>query len=550
MKGLVNMKISLINPQTEVNGMRELYGYHENLGIALIAAYLRANGHETSIYDLRVDKLNEKELVDILINNNTDLIGLSINYATFPSALKIAQILKFQSKHCTVVLGGEHATYLDKEILEQYSIIDCIIRGEGEDTFLKLVNTIENNEDIRKVKNISFIDKNGKKFTRTNDESSITILDTIAFAARDVAISAIKKNIPIEIGILAERGCPFSCSFCNGDRFFSNGKVGLIRRRSPLNVVNEMMSLTPLFKNKELILHFYDATFITRSADSRAWIDEFCSLLEERNLKIPFDAFIRSDSFDFDRDEELINRLVNNGLIGTYVGLEAGDDDTLQLYNKGIKSNQSLYTIDKLKKFKIEGYTNGVICFHQDVTLKEVMHTTTFLYKIGLCSFWNIVSRAETLPGIPLEKQMSVLPRKNIWDVENYYFKDERVTLLYNILVKIKSSYFIAQYEDYLSRKLRYSLKLKEFYLTDKLINSLSKVVEKDILEMQKSTYGFIVTTINGIENHTIVNCEQYTKEIIIYVSQITSKLHNIYIKYSHLLHSKRYVSSEVQGVI
>ncbi|APM39097.1 B12-binding domain-containing radical SAM protein [Clostridium kluyveri] len=135
------MKISLINPQTEVNGMRELYGYHENLGIALIAAYLRANGHETSIYDLRVDKLNEKELVDILINNNTDLIGLSINYATFPSALKIAQILKFQSKHCTVVLGGEHSTYLDKEILEQYSIIDCIIRGEGEDTFLKLVNT-------------------------------------------------------------------------------------------------------------------------------------------------------------------------------------------------------------------------------------------------------------------------------------------------------------------------------------------------------------------------------------------------------------------------
>ncbi|APM39098.1 B12-binding domain-containing radical SAM protein [Clostridium kluyveri] len=204
--------------------------------------------------------------------------------------------------------------------------------------FRTQVNTIENNEDIRKVKNISFIDKNGKKFTRTNDESSITILDTIAFAARDVAISAIKKNIPIEIGILAERGCPFSCSFCNGDRFFSNGKVGLIRRRSPLNVVNEMMSLTPLFKNKELILHFYDATFITRSADSRAWIDEFCSLLEERNLKIPFDAFIRSDSFDFDRDEELINRLVNNGLIGTYVGLEAGDDDTLQLYNKGIKS--------------------------------------------------------------------------------------------------------------------------------------------------------------------------------------------------------------------
>ena len=511
------MKIALVNAQTINNKMREMYGYHENLGLGLIHACLEKENYNVVSYDLRIQRLNEYEMADIIIKEKFSVVAFSVNYATMESAVLIAQLIKFCDTDVYVVFGGEHATYLDVDILERYSFVDAVVRGEGEKTFIELIKCLKKDQNFKTVEGITF-SKHGK-IIRNENRKPISDLDTIPFASKQLVEMAIKNNMPIEIGILAQRGCPFTCSFCNAYKFFSNEfGIGQTRTRSPENVVLEMQQLYPYFQNNhKMILHFYDATFVTKSKKSREWIEKFIDLLEKSEIRIPFDAFIRADSFDFNNQEDinLIERMKGVGFIGTYLGLEAGDDEVLELYNKKVHTNDSHYTIEKLYNMGIEGSTNGVICFHQAVSLKEVKNTVSFLKNIGFCSLWNVSSRAETLPGINLSKDMQLKERCNLWDVQNYSFHNKEVEEIYDIIMFIKENYFVAQYEDYLIRRLREQVKLEIFYKNTQRSHEIREELEKHIHDLQNLTYCFMIDLIEKLESGEEINRSIYKNEIV-----------------------------------
>ena len=300
-----------------------------------------------------------------------------------------------------------------------------------------------------------------------------------------------------------------------------------------------MQQLYPYFQNNhKMILHFYDATFVTKSKKSREWIEKFIDLLEKSEIRIPFDAFIRADSFDFNNQEDinLIERMKGVGFIGTYLGLEAGDDEVLELYNKKVHTNDSHYTIEKLYNMGIEGSTNGVICFHQAVSLKEVKNTVSFLKNIGFCSLWNVSSRAETLPGINLSKDMQLKERCNLWDVQNYSFHNKEVEEIYDIIMFIKENYFVAQYEDYLIRRLREQVKLEIFYKNTQRSHEIREELEKHIHDLQNLTYCFMIDLIEKLESGEEINRSIYKNEIVNYVNDLCMELSIITNQFSQLL--------------
>ncbi len=151
------MNIALINPKTDVEQMRILYDRHENLALGLLSAYLKEKTNfKIFIYDLRVDSLNIEELIETLKNNNINIVTISVNYVTLPQSIEIAQELKINIENIKVIFGGEHVTYLDKKILEQYGkYIDFIVRGEAEITTLELLNNISN-KSYHHIKSISY----------------------------------------------------------------------------------------------------------------------------------------------------------------------------------------------------------------------------------------------------------------------------------------------------------------------------------------------------------------------------------------------------------
>ena len=143
------MKIALVNAQTINNKMREMYGYHENLGLGLIHACIeKEEGCNVVSYDLRIQRLNEYEMAEIILEEKFNVVAFSVNYATMESAVLIAQLVKLHYSDVYIVFGGEHATYLDVEILERYSFVNAVVRGEGEQTFIELIKYLENGKNL------------------------------------------------------------------------------------------------------------------------------------------------------------------------------------------------------------------------------------------------------------------------------------------------------------------------------------------------------------------------------------------------------------------
>ncbi|WP_026958897.1 B12-binding domain-containing radical SAM protein [Aliagarivorans taiwanensis] len=502
------MKVALVNPQTETRSMRELYDHHENHALALLHAQLEQHLHQCETIDLRVDSLSERDAAQQIMAGHFDLVVFSVNYATMSSALLISGIICLEAAHKPVIaLGGEHASYQNIEIMETYPHIDVICHGEGEATLLQLANALEEEIPLESVLGITY--RRADKVVEAEPQPPISELDILPFADHHVAQRAISKGKCVEIGIMTKRGCPYPCSFCNAQRFLGNGNTG-VRDRSPESVVEEIEQLAPLVKQTGQFLRIYDATLVTPSNTDRKWFNQFCDLMEAKQLRVPMDAFIRTDSFNLskEKDRAFLERLRGVGLISTYLGLEAGDDQQLELYNKKTNAETSEGKYHYLRSLGMSGSSNGIINFFQGSTIDQLKTNAAFLSRVGMATFWNFLSRAETLPGIEMNKSTKQQPRKNLWDVSNYQFEDRRVHHLYEALYSIGNQHYFVRYEDRIARRIRDNIRIKNFYQGYLGYSEQEQAFDDHIQTLQSFTVEFVLAQIENVslENAFVPN--------------------------------------------
>lgn len=497
----MDFNIALINPETVSTEMREMYDQHENNALGLIAARLRRLEYQVDLYDLRIDGLTECETAKLLCTRNYRIIGFSVNYATLRSALRISERLQvFHPDNPVIVLGGEHVSYEDMSVLSAFPSADIICRGEAEITFCDVVDAIRMSRRLDDVKGITFRRPGTSQISRNPDREPNPSLDDLPYADHDIAVRAIEYQKPVRVGVLFTRGCPYPCVFCNAQRFLGN-ETSTVRRRSPENAVDEIESLLPLALKTRSYIHIYDATFVTPSRESRIWIRKFVSEMERRRLTVPMDAFIRADSFNIDKekDVELLDRLRHVGLISTYLGLEAGDDVQLSHYNKKIVKSGSARMYDFLKMRGMAGSTNGCITFFQTATLPQIMNTMEFLLSLGLHSIWNVLSRAETLPGICLNQQTKMDERYLPWHVTNYSLEHPDAREFYDYLHYLNAKYEVIRLEDRLLRELRDGIKLTLFNQGIYGYSDQEKNFDAMVRDMHRENYRFLNEKIDEI---------------------------------------------------
>ena len=100
-----------------------------------------------------------------------------------PGRIEAVDIAKKNKKilpHCRIVLGGIHPTIMWQQMMQHYSIIDYIIKGEGEITLSELVQ----NSSLPQIKGLVW----RKSFQIINNPSQLLIqhLDQIPFPAWDL----------------------------------------------------------------------------------------------------------------------------------------------------------------------------------------------------------------------------------------------------------------------------------------------------------------------------------------------------------------------------
>ncbi len=319
------MKVILINPSQQ-----HIYGklkppVQMHMGLAYIAAVLQNNGYDASIIDVDAEDLLKNTLYDRLKYENPDVVGITVTVPTLSSSLEAANTAKRSAPNVQVIFGGMYPSVMPKTSLKHRDV-DFVIKGEGEKTFIELLNAISGNKSLEHVDGILF--KRGDEIITNPDRELIKDLDALPLPARKLfknrsytyPDSLYAKTAPI----ITSRGCPGRCTYCNAQSIF--GKA--FRARSAENVVDEIEYLQKEFGIKEI--HIWDDNFVTKKERVFSIRDE----IRKRGVKVKF-AFPNGLRADF-LNKEILKSLKDMGTYSIAIGVESGSQKVLDMARKGI----------------------------------------------------------------------------------------------------------------------------------------------------------------------------------------------------------------------
>jgi Fe-S oxidoreductase len=123
---------------------------------------------------------------------------------------------------------------------------DYVVRGEGEETVVELLEALSDGGKPYGVKGVSFWD--GDQIVHNPPRPLVQDLDSLPFPDLDLIVG--KENMSVT-PILTSRGCPYNCTFCSVTEMFGHK----FRRRSVENVMEELRLLKPRS------VFFYDDIF-------------------------------------------------------------------------------------------------------------------------------------------------------------------------------------------------------------------------------------------------------------------------------------------------
>ncbi|MFH1202730.1 MAG: radical SAM protein [Candidatus Omnitrophota bacterium] len=335
----MSLKICLIDPPVSTGclvgntrSMKSVVNVIPALGLAYLGAVLKKQGYEVRIIDCSIG-ISEKELINTLIKDKPDVVGLTGTTVAFESMKNCAEDIKKHLPDTTIIIGGAHLSAMPIETM-QFPCFDIGVIGEGEVTLLELLKRVEDKRtsDLDDINGIVYR-KNGQ-IIKTNPREHIKDLDTLPFPARHLLpplstyrpTPASYRKLPLGV-LITTRGCPSKCTFCDRGVFGST-----YRERSAGNVIDEMEELVYKFGAKEL--RFFDDTFTL----NHKRVLELCAKIKERRLRVSWTCLTKVTNISLD----MFKAMKEAGCWQVLFGLESGDDRMLKLLNKGntVKQNE------------------------------------------------------------------------------------------------------------------------------------------------------------------------------------------------------------------
>lgn len=451
------MKVTFLNPPQTSSKYKFLGVVAPSLGIGYMAAVLEEYGYDVDVLDASALELTYDEIGEEILKRNPDIVSISALTPTIGVALDSADKVKQVKPDTVVVLGGYHPTFEFKSVLEEPSV-DVVVRGEGEYTFLELVQTIEMGGDLANVEGLAFHDEKDLSLVVTPDRPIIVDLDELPFPAFHLFPMEKYKilNITTNVAtIITTRGCPMKCSFCSSAALHGDH----LRRRSYQNVCDEI-EIRLREQNIDTIA-FMDDTFTL----NRKYVLDFCAEIKKRNLKFWWGCTSRVDTLD----EELLEIMKDAGCITIFIGVESADQQMLEKMNKNITVSKTENAFRTARKVGIRTIASCVIGMPED-TRKSIAKTIEFVKSLN--PNYALYSLATPYPGTRFYNETF---KKNLIQIRDW----SKFTLLDPVLKTVDVS----------SKELR-SIQKKAFLKFYLRPGYLAKQVSQDGLILLRTVFG------------------------------------------------------------
>jgi radical SAM superfamily enzyme YgiQ (UPF0313 family) len=305
-----------------------------------------------------------QEAEKVIRDFQPDLIGITYMSTKKGSVEFLCSLAKRLFPEVPVVVGGSHPSFLPEASLKQTEA-DFVVVGEGENTFVELIRTLEEGrQDFDRIAGLAYRDSVGQ--IRINPARTlIPEMDSLPFPDRESLYHAETYRPEDMSMIMTSRGCPFNCTFC------SSLWERRVRMRSIENIIQEIEYLVERFGTRKI--YFKDDTFTV----NRKWVYAFCDALQQRDLNIQWECLTRIELVD----QDLILRMRRAGMFNLKIGIETGSERLLKATQKNISLEQIQRGAAVLNRMK-QPWSAFFMLGYPDETDDEVHMSLKFIEQI------------------------------------------------------------------------------------------------------------------------------------------------------------------------
>jgi radical SAM superfamily enzyme YgiQ (UPF0313 family) len=339
------------------------YPYSPPLGILYLSAMLERNGHTIEILDYAAENVDEVKLRCKI--DSADAVGITIYSESLDESIYLAHIIKKHRPDISLLIGGPHCTLIPEKSLIDLNADICVI-GDGELIICAIADALQGKAELSNIPGIYY--KENKKIKQSSPAQIIKDLDSLPSPARHLVekyeygyFIGIKLSLKRTTSIITTRGCPYHCRFCGYNAIRSK-----YYERSVDNVINEI---------EEIILQGYRSIIIVDnnflSDISKKRVEKIMDRIIEKKMKINISIMgARVDS----ADRRLYEKMRDAGVSFISFGIESGNQDVLELYDKRTTIQQIKDAINLSKQMGF--FTSGSFIIGSEIETKNHIENT------------------------------------------------------------------------------------------------------------------------------------------------------------------------------
>jgi radical SAM superfamily enzyme YgiQ (UPF0313 family) len=233
------------------------------------------------------------------------------------------------------------------------------------------------------------------------------LIDMNAYAKAWYSLTAASPELR-GTSVIASRGCPFSCTYCQPtlDQLFGPR----LRRRPVAHVMDELRELREVYDLDAFMLE--DDTFIAHNH----WALDFAHQLQASGLDFQWGCNVRADLVV--KGPHLMEEMARAGLVQVNMGIESGTQRILdEIYDKRITVEEVKQAVEICNGLglRIGGY---FMLGAPTETLGEVIHTIEYAARLGIDeAAFNVTT---PLPGTYLWDKTRELVGHDLPDFDYY----------------------------------------------------------------------------------------------------------------------------------
>lgn len=330
------------------------FAREEPVGTLLLATILRQSGIDTDI--LQFHHFGDvadfdgfiNRAIDMILAKEPKIVSFYTRCDTYHITIKIAMGLKARNQDIYVIFGGPQADLSCEDTLRQLPFVDFICCGEGENTVVPFFSSLLNGTPDLTVDGLAYLSDGvihrNPRPTLIADLDTLPIIDYTLLDFSNEGKSPLAITLfPVDVG----RGCPFGCTYCSTKTFWGRN----YRLKSAERIIQEIKEIHDRFG----FTHFnFEHDMFTLNRDK---VIKICGMLKNIGFDIKWRCSARIDCLD----EELVDIMIDAGLISLFMGIETGSPRMQKLIRKNLKLDE----IPQMLKY---------ICS------KGIIVTTSFIY--------------------------------------------------------------------------------------------------------------------------------------------------------------------------